>query len=78
MKAYYTKSLKDDSPKGHIHFYDEGERTLCGKLFTTSGRWFIDNRQETPRITCPKCLEKYRRNLNQHGRRVWSGINAKP
>ena len=52
--SWYTKSMKDDNPKGKIHLCgDFGDITYCNQ--SLSKRWMIDN-LDINKVTCKKCL----------------------
>ena len=55
MIVFYTKSLKDDSPTGHIHSYTSGNKTDCDKNIS-GPRWLICHGGFE--ITCKKCKQE--------------------
>jgi hypothetical protein len=54
--AWYTKSMKDDSPAGPIHACSvDAVITACG--LSLSPRWFFDHKPPVGRsVDCPKCV----------------------
>ncbi len=54
-RTFYTKSLNNDIPLGAIHYYLDGDRTLCGR--TLNQRWIIETSAQGREITCKQCLK---------------------
>lgn len=59
--VWYTKSRRDDAPRGRVHATLDEEVTLCGKRLVADGMWYFGGWPETDHgygITCGACLKK--------------------
>ena len=52
--VYKCKSRESDELIGHIHYSDDGDKTLCGKTITDM--WYIVDNTFTGEATCHICL----------------------
>ncbi len=53
--AWYTKSMKDNSPMRLVHYSDNGDETLCG-VKIDSPRWYLGKPEWSIKVTCKKCV----------------------
>ena len=62
MNCWYTKSMKDETPLGKIHFCDDGGNyTYCLKKID-SPRWYIGD-YNPANVNCLKCLKYLKENV---------------
>lgn len=54
--VYKCKSRNSNKRDGHLHFSNDGDKTLCGKTITDM--WYIVDNTFTGKATCPICLSR--------------------